>query len=328
MRDYWSAIFEAWEETNVTEHEYFLIPAIYTPPLVNRLGAALREAEAAIDSLSAANGSLSRNTALYAARVRFVRLGYEVIKHYTEMVKSAATELNYEKAIIEGQEGLRARDALTEMNNAFTTPQLESGYAFWKGEIQQYRELLSLVNGERGRLLAPLPLEWSFHRDPNGTGMDHGFLSDPVDLSFWRAHHQEYDRDTLKDYPIEEWEMIRTDLYVQAQGVRHPDQRSFSGDIWYRTQVRLSPEQVEANPHVHFPGLFNECELYVNETRVASRQLVQPWWLNDYRFEWDISLVDRMNPGENTITLHCHNPHHMGGMFRRPFLYTPVSSAP
>ena len=36
MRDYWRAIFDAWQKTIVTEHEYFIAPAIYTPQLVER----------------------------------------------------------------------------------------------------------------------------------------------------------------------------------------------------------------------------------------------------------------------------------------------------
>ncbi len=322
MRAYWSAIFAAWENTNVTEHEYFLIPAIYTPELVQRLGAFVQEAEKTIESRRA-DGRLSRADTLFAERIRFVRLGYDAIKNYTEMVKAAGSDLDYEKAVTAGQDGLRARDALTEMNKAFTATQLESGAAFWSGEIQQYRELLSLINGQKGRLLAPLPLEWSFHRDPDRTGMDRGFLSAPVDLSFWRAHHSDYNVDTLKDYPSDQWEMIRTDLYVQAQGVRHPDQRSFTGDIWYRTQIHLSPRQVVANPHIFFPGLFNQCELYVNGSEIAQRPLLEPWWENDYRFEWDVSLINQLSVGDNAIALRCHNLNHMGGMFRRPFLYTP-----
>ncbi|MEK4033928.1 hypothetical protein WOA01_13485 [Methylocystis sp. IM2] len=48
--------------------------------------------------------------------------------------------------------------------------------------------------------------------------------------------------------------------------------------------------------------------------------------MNDYRFEWDVPLINELNAGDNTIALRCHNTHHMGGMFRRPFLYTPVNS--
>lgn len=33
-------------------------------------------------------------------------------------------------------------------------------------------------------------------------------------------------------------------------------------------------------------------------------------------------LAGRLRPGANTLALRIHCPHHFGGMFRRPFLYT------
>jgi hypothetical protein len=105
--------------------------------------------------------------------------------------------------------------------------------------------------------------------------------------------------------------------------VRLPDQQSFVGDLWYRTNVKLSEAQASASPHLRFPGLFNNCELYVDRQVVARRELKDLWWLNDYRFEWDVSLQNHLRAGDNAIALRCHNPHHMGGMFRRPFLYAP-----
>jgi hypothetical protein len=50
------------------------------------------------------------------------------------------------------------------------------------------------------------------------------------------------------------------------------------------------------------------------------------WWLNDYRFESDVSLGDRLRAGHNAIALRCHDAIHVGGIFRRPFLYAPRSS--
>jgi len=35
----------------------------------------------------------------------------------------------------------------------------------------------------------------------------------------------------------------------------------------------------------------------------------------------DVDLAGKLQPGKNLITLRINNPHHMGGMFRRPFLY-------
>ena len=327
MRDYWREIFDAWGKTIVTEHEYFIAPAIYTPERVERLGVSLQEAERAVEDLRAPGHRLSRNEALYLERLRFVRLGYETLKSYVAMVKAAATDLDYQAAVRAGEEGLRARDALTAMNKAFTTTRLEKGDAFWPGEVEQYRELLALVNGEKGRLLAALPLEWRFRRDPEGRGMAIGVLDGPVDLTFWSAHKNDYDLETRKDYPVDQWEIVRADLYVQAQGIRAPDRQSFTGDIWYRAEAALSAAQAAASPHIRFPGLFNECALYVNGKEAARRKQNVLWWQNDYRFEWDVSLKGRLHAGVNALALRCHNPHHMGGMFRRPFLYAPTAAA-
>jgi hypothetical protein len=72
------------------------------------------------------------------------------------------------------------------------------------------------VNGEKGRLLGALPLEWNFHRHPYGTGVTENLLNGPIDLSFWRAH-SEYDLETRKDYPSDQWEVLRTDLMCRRR---------------------------------------------------------------------------------------------------------------
>ncbi len=70
-----------------------------------------------------------------------------------------------------------------------------------------------------------------------------------------------------------------------------------------------------------FPGLFNECWVYLNGELVHHRAFSEPWWRNDYKFECDVDVSGKLKPGRNTITLRGYNPHHFGGMFRRPFLY-------
>ena len=91
--------------------------------------------------------------------------------------------------------------------------------------------------------------------------------------------------------------MLRADLYAQAQGIRDPDRQSFTGDLWYRTDVDLTADQVKGKVHLLFPGLFNECWLYVNGTEVAHRQQGNIWWLNDYAFEWDVDLSGKLRAG-------------------------------
>lgn len=328
MKHYWERIFQAWADTIVMEHEYFIAPVIYTPAVLETLARELAAAGTALAPLAAKpEEARSRNEKLYLERMRFMRSGFEMMQDYVAMVKAAATDVDYAAAIRAGEKGLQARGELTAINKAFTTTRMEKGYMFWPGEVEHYQELLPLIDGEKGRMIAKLPLEWAFHRDPNGVGEQSGYATAPVDLSYWQANGRNYTLRSRKDYP-DQWEKIRTDLYVQAQGVRFPDQRNYVGDIWYRTQIEVTADDAAAAPHLMFPGLFNSCALTVNGEKIAEREQNERYWLNDYRFQWDIPLEGVLKEGRNDLALHCHVPNHMGGMFRRPFLYSAIAGKP
>ena len=322
MGRYWAAIFKAWQDTIVTEHEYFVAPAIYTPQLRALLQARLQEAEKLVAPLKR-KAKPTRNEKLYLERMKFTRLSCGIIEGYLRMVEAAGTDVDYAAAVDVGTRTLALREQLTDMRGIFTTYRRygERGYAFWPGEVRQYKELLPYTDGTRGRLVMKLPLEWAFRRDPNATGLQQRLHRGPVDLAYWNAHKGRCTPDSRKDYPAGRWELVRTDLYMQAQGVRHGDRQSYTGQGWYRSDVHLTAQQAAAPLHVRFPGLFNECWLYVNGREVAHRKQGKLWWLNDYRFEWDVDLARACRAGVNTIALCILCEHHMGGMFRRPFLY-------
>lgn len=327
MRRYWSTIHRAWEKTLVTEHEHFIIPAIYTPGVMDVLKESLEEAEQCINSVQVQGRPLTPNEGLYLRRMEFTRVSYEILSAYTAMVRAAATDVDYRAAVAAGERGLKARDAMTALGGIFTTTRLEGdGVAWWPGEVRQYRELLALTDGSKGTLVKKLPLQWAFRRDPDRKGLELNLHKAAGDLSYWNAHEEEYDTAKRKDYPVSQWEMLRTDLYAQAQGIRHPDRQSFTGDMWYRCDVELTLEQAGGTVHVRFPGVFNECRLYVNGEEAGHREQGDLYWLNDYHFEWDVDLSGRLKAGRNAIVLRCNCAHHFGGMFRRPFLYRPASS--
>ncbi len=310
MAAYWNAINTAWEKSIVTEHEHFLIPAVYTMDLVGELRKHVIDAEERIKPLIG-KANASRNEKLYVERVIFTRLGFEVLSAYRDMVHWGAAEGSYKAAVAAGERGLSARLELAKMNPTFTTRVIgvaaetdKSGAAWWPGEVQQYRELLQYTDGPKGTLLLKTPLEWSFRRDPSDTGLPSGWAYRPADPK--------------------QWEKLRTDLYMQAQGVLTPDGQSYTGHAWYRTDIDLDAAAAGGMVRLRFPGLFNECWLYVNGSLVGHRQQQAMWWLNDYKFEWDVDLSGKLQAGKNTLTLRLHNPHHFGGMFRRPFLYRPT----
>ena len=326
MSRYWNAIFKAWDETIVTEHEYFVAPAIYTPDLLDELRTQMAAAEQVASAIQVQGGPLSRNERRYIERIRFTGLSHEIIQQYLAMVEAAATQCDYASAVAHGNKALAVRDEMTEMNGTFTTYRQigESGFPWFPGEVKQYQELLSFTNGQKGSLITKLPLRWAFRRDKNRRGAEQRYADGPTDLGYWNKHNEDLDLHNRKDYP-DQWEMLRVDLYAQAQGIRDPDRQSYTGGLWYRTDVDLSTDQTGGTPHIRFPGLFNQCVLYINGQEVARREQGQIWWLNDYRFEWDVDLSNKLRPGKNTIALYCDCEHHFGGMFRRPFLYQPVS---
>lgn len=321
MAEYWNAIYSAWEHSLCTEHEYFAAPAIYTPELVSLLKSKLLQAQTAHAALRT-KATPSRNEKLFLDRLRFTELSFEVIENYMAMVRAASAEVDYKTAIAAGDRGLAAREKLTVMNPTFTTYKNigEHGAAWWPGEVQQMRDLLALTDGSKGTLIARTPLEWAFRRDPRDTGLPRGWAYNKADLALWNSKGKTITVDNRKDYP-DAWEMLRTDLYLQGQGVLHPDGQSYTGHYWYQTQLELTADQIAGPVHMMFPGLFNACWVYVNGELIGYRPFPEPWWRNDYKFEYDFEVSGKLKAGLNTITLRGYNPHHFGGIFRRPFLY-------
>ncbi len=278
MERYWGAIFRAWEETIATEHEFFVIPAIYTPELVQRLGIILQEVEGEDNP-----------------RLHFTRGSYQMIKSYTDSARLAATENRYKEAAQRGLAGLEARRELKASADLFVTDVLESGEAFWPGEVDYYKSLADLTASHK---ILQTPLEWTYTPDPYDEGTWRGWAAGPL-----------------------EGRAIRTDLYLQAQGILTEDHHTPPGFGWYSTEVDLP----QGNWHLMFPGLFNQGWLYLNGVLIARRAQHPLWWRNDYNFQWDVDLSGHTRKGKNRIVLRIPMSLHLAGMFRRPFFYSPTS---
>jgi len=328
MAQYWNAIYKVWDETLATEHEYFIAPVIYTPELLATLKQHLAKAQSLVSTLQHKENP-TRNEKLYVERMKFTQLSFDLIQQYMAMTAAGAGQCDYVTAAAAGDQGLAAREKLTEMNGTFTTYKNigEHGAAWWPGEVAQMKSLAQLTDGTRGTLITKTPLEWAFRRDPHDTGLARGWGYGQADLSFWNTEGKMFSLEKRKDYP-DAWEQVRTDIYIQGQGVRHADRQSYTGHYWYQTPLELRAEQVKGSLHLMFPGLFNECWLYINGQMVAHRKYSEPWWRNDYTFQWDVDVTGKLKPGNNTITLRGNCPHHFGGLFRRPFLYQTKSDLP
>jgi hypothetical protein len=294
-----------------------VIPAVYTPALVAELQGELLLAEA----LANQAGASSDNEVL-RDRLRFTRLGFEVLSGYVAMIAAAATQADYVAAASAGEATQAARLELARMNPTFTTrvvgPAAETadlGPAWLPGEVEQYRKLGALVGGPKGDLVARLPLTWSFRAaEPLSYDWTYAGPAGPTDS--WDLGP------ALEQTTDPAWQRVRTDLYLQAQGVRSAGGDIELGHYWYRADVNLPA--LRGSIHLMFPGLFNECWLYMNGRFAAHRPYEEPWWKTDYRFEWDVDVSQSVRPGRNVIALRGFNPHHFAGMFRRPFMYRAI----
>ena len=328
MAAYWNAIFQAWDKTIVRERRFFAAPAIYTRDLVDELRTHLARAEQLVKPITE-KAEPTRNEKLLLERMKFTRLGFGVLESYMQMVWAAGTDVDFAAAVKAGERGLALREQMTDMNPTFTTYRTigESRgrtYSWWPGEVEQYRALRAYTDGTKGTLLARLPIQWAFRRDRHDSGLVSGWAHRPIDLSYWRSVRHAGSIESHMHNPGH-WEMLRTDLYMQAQGVIEPDYRYFNGHAWYRTDVTLSEKQLDGPVHIMFPGVLNECWLYVNGYLVGHRPVKMFWWRRQYDLEWDVDLTDKLRPDKNTITLRIYNPFRLGGMYRRPFLYRPTA---
>lgn len=326
MGEYWDAIYDAWDNTPATEHEYFVAPAVYTPELVGTLRTKVAEAQKIVAPLRG-KANPTRNEKLYLLRIDFTQNSFDVIENYMNMVRASAAEVDFKAAAEYADKGLAARDAFgkydpstdfdTTKSSIFTSLVNEgTSAAWWKGEPAFMRELQSYTDGTKGTLIAKTPLQWAWKSEapvPDGwtyAGMEGATPKNPnVALA------------TQAPTAANGWKMLGTDIYLQGQGVLAPDGQSYTGHYWYQTTLDLKADQTHGKLHLMFPGLFNEAWLYVNGELVAHRPYNEPWWLTDYKFMFDADLSGKLKPGKNTIAIRGFNPHHFGGIFRRPFLY-------
>jgi hypothetical protein len=255
----------------------------------------------------------------YVERLRFTRASFDMIETYLATVTAVASPADYGAAVAAGNRALDAQKALKTASTLFVSGIVGGrGRVSWlAGEVDQYAALRALTDGSKGRLVAPLPKIWQFK------------VEQPLSPS-WRyddpeprapANDSPFTRETAS--AMNGWRPVRSDLYLQGQGILAEDGQSHLGHFWYRTTISGGAVDQTGKLRLMFPGLFNEAWLYVNGTLVAHRAYQEPWWRTDYRFEWDVDITGLLRAGDNEIAVRQFNPHHFGGMFRRPFLYHP-----
>jgi hypothetical protein len=162
--------------------------------------------------------------------------------------------------------------------------------------------LRSLTDGHEGKLVARLPLHWEFKVEkPLPRGWRYRGMEGPVPANSELAHEDPTGTNG--------WRPVRTDIYLQGQGVLADDNQSHLGHYWYRTTFQMEGDASSRRVNLMLPGMFNEAWLFVNGTMVAHRTFTEPWWHSDYRFDWDVDVSRHLRAGRNDVAVRGFNPH-------------------
>ncbi len=290
VRAWWDTIAGTLVEADIQAHEDWLINHIYTVPFTQSLHqhvTAAREAATAepFKSRVAAFALIADHLEAYAAM-------YEAEKNldYAAALQSAS-RMEADQAALSG-----IYSHFIATNNAANRCDFSS-----RGRMRGYQKLLDMTQGGKGTLVAGLPLESAFCRDPFNRGV----------LMEWYA----------PSHPDTDWETRNTFyLWDQQEEPLTDAGDDWDGYGWYRMNVEVPGKWKNKPMRLWLGGIINEGWVWVNSV-YAGYKTHQLWWNSSHELDLDVGQL--INPGNNLITVRVHNDADVGGLYRRGFLYAP-----
>ena len=243
-----------------------------------------------------------------AQRERFhvFELIVENFENSTQM-DEAVKNLDYKEAAACAGRMLAAREKLHKISPFLIGEKAQTGewVMFTLGRKLKYEELNAKTNGDNGKLVAALPLEAKFKRDPFNVGI----------TSEWY----------LPDLPDGDWGTKNTFITWDAQD--EPEDavgHDYDGYGWYRTAMNI-PEEFKGKPmRFYVGGALNEAWVWING-EYAGHKPHSIWWAGKNEFELDVTELVR--PGKNTIAIRIWNDSEIGGLSNRSFLWSAKKSS-
>jgi hypothetical protein len=295
---FWDELESAIESTPFLGHEDRILPYVYTPSLMAKLGVHIEAAE------RLAGDERSR------LHVRADRLIYEHLKAYVAM-SAADSAGDWQLAARQTSAMMGLRKQLMDINPFFVLDHEKryiAGIWYWglaeRGE--HYRKLGDLTSGVTGDLVALLPEQAQFVTDPRDEGRFAGWYG-----AGWNS---------------DGWGRVLTTKPFYAQGHMAPDGYPYVGPVWYRFEVDI-PKQFDGKPvSLLATGLETEAWLWVNGEYRGHRPY-QEAYMRPSEFQADVSKA--LKAGRNVITIRVDTgrapAHAAGGLIGRVLLYSPKS---
>ena len=296
MQAYYDALESAFKNTTAHGHEDVVLNTIYTPALLKKLEASVKQAEQRAQSDAE------------KSHVALERKMFDYLREYVAM-EVAKRECQFARAATLA-EGLTNRQAELNRLSPFLGYEPYAVYGpDW--EAKRMHRLAEKTGGGAGQLIAVLPEAARARTD----------LFDDGRFERWQDTH----------FNDSGWKPLLTTRGWEDQGFIDVEGRAYRGVMWYRLTVDIPADAAGKSLWLFAPAVVNEAWVWVNGRYAGHRAHTMPWF-RPHPVELEITSM--VQPGQrNQITLRVLNNIDVfgaSGIYERMFIYarTPTSSNP
>jgi len=288
VQQWWDDCETALGAATVHCHEDWLVDHVYTVAFTQKLHQYVDRA---------ANCAMTPKQREHFAAFALIADHLEAVAARNEAEKN----LDYPEAVKQAQRAEDDDAKLTAIYSFFIGPKQHPD--FNNGFRDRYTKLATMMNGEEGTMIAPVPLEAKFHRDRYNEGV----------LAEWY----------LPQYDDKEWGTENTFLtWDQQDKPEDAAGHDYDGYGWYRFTVDVPANAVNKPLKLHLGGVLNEGWVWINGNYAGHRSW-KLWWEGREGLEMDVDATGKVKAGRNVIAVRVWNNAEIGGMLRRGFLWAP-----
>ncbi len=289
VRAWWDGCEEALLRSPMQAHEDWLVNHIYTEAFARSLMKHVAAAQAA------------PATAQQKERIAAFALIADHLLAFGEM-NEAEKQLDFHRAAAAAGRMVERHKELHEIYSFFHEykPKQEVRRAFPGGRKLHFEAVASKIDGSEGELVAAIPMEVPFKRDPFNEGFVGG----------WYDH----------EFPMDDWESRDTYLtWDQQEEPLTEAGHDYDGYGWYRFTFDIPAGYEGRALSFYCGGVINEGWVWVNGQYVGHKDH-KLWWGATHSFDMDITRMARVGQ-TNSVAIRVLNDAEIGGIYRRGFVW-------
>lgn len=296
VRAWWDACAERLVQSPLAAHEDWVVSHLYNQAFADRIHAHVEKALAA------------ETTPAQRERVRAFALIAENLESFAAM-HAAFRALDWKAAAAAAERMEAIKTELHAIYPFFMEPERPGRVRvfFAEGYKQRAETRLAQTDGTTGELVAELPLEMRFRRDPFNQGVIEQWYGEEVAVDAW---------ETRNTY----------DLLEQQEEPLDDEGHFYTGYVWYRGTIDVPAAFEGREINLLLEGLINEGWVWINGQYVGHRPWARWWSHSAHPAEFAVRRL--LRPGQrNTLAIRVLNdPDEVGGLYRRGFFYAPLTA--